>query len=199
MKGARVALRMVLIVLIGFVIGLSVYSWNARRLVGNRMPMPFGVGASVVLSGSMEPTLSVDDLVFVRSADRYAVGDIVVYQTPYDLVIHRIIEIDGETVVTQGDTNNTPDEPIALSQIKGKLALTVPRVGWIVRGLKSLPGVIITLALAAFLLHLSWSREKAEKEDRLDAIKAEIEALKNGTDAPAAAQEQTDPQDAKKK
>ena len=42
--------------------GINVYLWNASSLAGNAMPMPFGFGMAVVLSGSMEPVLSVNDL-----------------------------------------------------------------------------------------------------------------------------------------
>ena len=56
--------RLLCYLLISLVLGGTAYSWNARRLAGNAMPMPFGVGLSVVLSGSMEPTLSVNDLIF---------------------------------------------------------------------------------------------------------------------------------------
>ena len=52
----RIFFRILMIVVISLVIGLSIYSWNARRVVGNSLPMPFGIGSSVVLSGSMEPT-----------------------------------------------------------------------------------------------------------------------------------------------
>ena len=43
--------RRVVLVLLGIVLGVNVYLANAQRLVGNQLPMPFGYGAAMVLSG----------------------------------------------------------------------------------------------------------------------------------------------------
>jgi hypothetical protein len=42
---------------------------------------------------------------------------------------------------------------------------------------KSLPGTIILLGITILLIELSWNKEKAGKEEELDAIKAEIRRL----------------------
>ena len=181
MKKGRIVFRALIILFIGAVVGYSLYSWNASKLIGNKLPTPFGIGVSVVLSGSMEPTLSVNDLIVVKVSDDYKEDDVVVFQDGGDLVIHRIISRDGETFVTQGDANNIPDDPINLKQIKGRLVLSVPFVGSIIRGMKTLPGIIIILALSFWLMHRSWSNEKREKQAELDSIKREIERLKAQT------------------
>lgn len=176
-------LRTVLLIFISLVIGFSVYSWNAANLVGNKMPMPLGVGMSVVLSGSMEPTLSVNDLVIIKESDSYEQGDIVIYQSGGILVIHRIIETDGDTVITKGDANNISDEPIEKSAIKGKLIASVPFVGLILRKIKSFAGVVVMLAAAVILLELSWRKEKQKDSDELEKIKEEIRNLKEGANS----------------
>ena len=61
--------RGLLLAVLAAVFGINVYALNAARLAGNQVPMPFGVGASVVLSGSMEPTLSVGDLLLLKQED----------------------------------------------------------------------------------------------------------------------------------
>ena len=48
-------LRTVLLIICGTLIGVNVYLINAKTLAGNDLPMPFGYGAAVVLSGSLEP------------------------------------------------------------------------------------------------------------------------------------------------
>lgn len=180
MNKKRIALRAVLIAVIGISIGLAVYSWNARRVVGNSMPMPFGIGVSVVLSGSMEPELSVNDLVVVKSADEYEIGDIVVYQSGNDLIIHRIIAINDEEekITTKGDANNVEDAEISISAVKGKLSFSLPFVGLIVRGLKTVPGTLIVILGSLFLMNLSWRKEKEEADSDIDRIKEEIRRLK---------------------
>ena len=154
MKAGRIVLRAVLILVISLTLGLTVYTWNAKRMMHNELPMPFGVGASVVLTGSMEPTLRVNDLVVVRRADEYNVGDIVVFQQGNQLIIHRIIEKNDEEakITTKGDANNIDDGQIPVSAVKGKYSFRVPFVGLIVKGLKTVPGIIIVLSLSAFLM-----------------------------------------------
>lgn len=194
-KKTNALLRVVLIVLISLVIGLNVYQWNARRLMGNSFPMPLGFGMAVVLSGSMEPTLHVNDLVIVVPAESYEKGDVIVFQQEGDLIIHRIINIDeaAGTLQTQGDANNAPDEPITLTQVKGRESFHIPFVGIMIRALKTPVGIIAVLALAVFLMHNSWKKEKASGDEELDAIKAEIRRLKEEEAAQAARENQTLP------
>ena len=174
-----IILRGVIIALSGILLGLNIFFINANSLASNSMPMPFGVGASVVLTGSMEPTLGVNDLIVVKKADSFAVGDIVVYQTHGISVVHRIKSIDGETVVTRGDANNADDDPINLGDIKGKLVFSLPFAGLIIKFLRSPVGIIIIVALAVLLLELSFKKEKSKDNDELDAIKEEIRRLKD--------------------
>lgn len=183
----RMILRIVVIVLVSLFLGSSVYSLNVRSLVGNQLPMPLGVGAAVVLSDSMAPSLRVNDLVLVRPADSYAVGDVVVFQSGRILVIHRVIELGEGTLRTQGDANNEADEPILLSDVKGKMILHIPLIGAVIRFLKTLPGILLVCLLAGWLMHLSWQKEKDASNREMDAIKEEIRRLKDGlTQQPAA-------------
>lgn len=180
-KRSRLVLRLIVIVLASLLVGDGIYSLNARRVTHNLMPMPFGVGTSVVLTGSMEPALSVNDLILVRSADSYEVGDVVVYQSANMLVVHRIVSLDGETAVTQGDANNAADDPVSLSAIKGKMFFSVPLIGALVRVLQSLPGILIVCVLALLLLHFSRRKDQEDDDQELDAIKAEIRRLKEAS------------------
>ncbi len=178
----RSIIRISLLVLLAALIGLSVYSMNARMLGGNAVPMPFGFGLTVVLSGSMEPELSVDDLLVVVAQDSYEVGDVVVFQNQRTAVVHRIIAINGEEIITRGDANSSDDAPITLANIKGRVALAIPFVGYIVHLIKTPVGTLVLLGMAFWLLEASFKKEKAEKKNELDAIRQEIEALKRGDD-----------------
>ena len=180
-NGVRLFFRILIIVVLAVFIGGTAYSVNARRLVRNAMPMPFGWGASVVLSGSMEPTLSVNDLVFVRAVNGEDVreGDVVVYQSGASRVIHRVTRIleDGK-IVTRGDANNTEDEPIPAEDVKGRMVGKIPVVGAAVRFLQSPIGIILVIAGLILLINLSWKMERKEDDSELDEIKAEIRRLK---------------------
>ncbi len=172
-------LRSVLILVAAVVLGVNVYSWNAKSLMGNVLPMPFGYGGAVVLTGSMEPTIGADELILVKTEESYAVDDIVVYQSGSSLVVHRLISIDGEQAITRGDANNTADEPIALSQIKGRVIAHIPGVGGAVRLLKTPVATVVLLAAAVLSVELSYRKEKDKGNEELERIKAEIRALKD--------------------
>lgn len=170
--------RYIVFSFIGIVLGLFVYIQNAKGIVKDEMPMPFGYGMSVVLSGSMESRLSVDDLVIIKATAHYKVDDIVLFQDGNSLVIHRIIEIDGDTVTTKGDANNVADEPINKSQIKGVLVYDIAWFGAVVNILKQPVFVILILAVAFLLTELSYRKEKDNDTKELDEIKKIIEELK---------------------
>ena len=174
----KTVFRYIVFSFIGIVLGLFVYTQNAKGLLNDKIPMPFGYGMSVVLSGSMESRLSVDDLVIIKATDNYKVNDIVLFQDGNSLVIHRIIEIDGDTVTTKGDANNVADEPINKSQIKGVLVYDIAGLGAVVNLLKQPVSVFILLAAALLLTELSYRKEKDTDTEELDEIKKMIEELK---------------------
>lgn len=175
--------RYIVFFFIGIVLGIFVYTQNSQGLLKDKMPMPFGYGMSVVLSGSMESRLSADDLVIIKATDSYNVNDIVLYQDGDSLIIHRIIEIDSDTVTTKGDANNVADKPIHKSQIKGVLVYDIPRLGALVNVLKQPVFVFIILAAALLLMELSYRKEKDNDAEELDEIKKMIEELKKDKNA----------------
>lgn len=171
--------RIILLVFAALTVGLNIYTVNALRIGGNAVPMPFGVGAAVVLSGSMEPELSVGDLLIVLDSSSYEIGDVVVYQDGNIAVTHRIVRFsDEEEIVTQGDANNTEDDPISVEAIKGEVVAVIPFVGYVINAIKTPIVTICILALAVFLLERSFRAEKQTDNEKLDSIKAEIERLK---------------------
>ena len=171
-------IRISVLILLAIIIGVSVYSMNASMLGGNALPMPFGFGMTVVLSGSMEPELSVDDLLIVAPADTYEVGDVVVFQTQRTAVVHRIVSINGDEIITRGDANTSDDEPITKANIKGRVVCAIPFVGLIINFIKTPVGTILLIGLAVWLLESSFKKEKNKKSDELEAIRREIEELK---------------------
>lgn len=177
-KKTKSIFRIAALVVIALVLGLGVYQLNATRLGGDAVPMPFGVGCAVVLSGSMEPKLSVGDLLIIVQSDAYAVDEVVVFQDGRSSVVHRIIKMDGNTVTTMGDANDSEDEPMDVSRIKGKVVLAVPLVGHAVNLIKTPIGILVILGLAVFLMERSFAKDKKQEQDQLRQIREEIEKLK---------------------
>ena len=180
-KKVKNVVRIVVIALVGAFLGFQIYLLNAEKLVGDKMPMPFGVGVSVVLSGSMEPELSIDDLIVVKEAESYELRDMVVFESGGDLVVHRIIDIQGEEIITKGDANNVEDEPITLEDIKGKVVFSIPSLGKYIQFCKSPIGIIIIIGAAVFLMEFSFRKEKKKDDDDLERIKEEIRKLQAET------------------
>lgn len=176
--GAKTILRRLALAVLGIILGVNAYLANARGLAGNLMPMPFGFGVAVVLSGSMEPTLGVNDMIIVRETDSYEVDDIVVYQSENTLIVHRIIAKDGETAVTQGDANHVADAPVEIRAIKGEVIAHIPAAGLVVNALRSPVGILLVLIAAFTLTELSFRKEKGKDEKELEAIKTEIRRLR---------------------
>ena len=142
------------------------------------LPMPFGIGAANVLSDSMEPAFSRGTLLIVKKEENLKEGDIVVYQSGKNLIVHRIVRLDGNQVVTQGDANNVPDEPFDRKMIKGVAVGKVAYAGTVVGILKTPPGIIFLLAAAFFLTEHSLQQERMQDEQELEEIRKEIQRLK---------------------
>ncbi len=172
--------RILILAIVCVAVGLRLYMWNAETLVGDKMPMPFGWGAAVVLSDSMNPTLAVNDLVFVQAQADYRVGDVVVYDDGKALVIHRLVAVaDKDTVVTQGDANSAPDEPVRVERIKGKAVGRIPWVGAVFRFLKSPVGILLMIAAAVVFFELPYYLERKRTALEQEEIKKEIRRLRD--------------------
>lgn len=178
-KALKKLIRFFLLILCGAILGFNIYSANANSLVGNQLPMPFGYGAAVVLSGSMEPELSKGDLIVVKKTDSYEHNEVVVFQDVQSLVVHRIIEINGSTVVTKGDANNIADDPIDVSRISGEVVCAIPYAGTFVEFVKTPIGTILIIGLAVLLLEIPRFQEKKKDIEELEKIKEEIRQLKD--------------------
>ncbi len=120
----------------------------------------------VVTSGSMEPTLKIGDLIYVKGvapAD-IKVGDVITFRPPANyikdtLVTHRVIEVsyDSNEVYyrTRGD-NNPSDDPWTLksSDIIGVQKAMVPGIGNLFLWMRT-PAGIATIGIL-LILYLFW-------------------------------------------
>jgi len=109
----------------------------------------------VVTSGSsMLPKIHQGDLALVRqSGGTPSVGDVILYDSHmlHRGVLHRIVALDGNRFVMQGDNNNFRDgEHPTASQVEGKLWIVVPGVGRVVTWLHQPVNFSIILFLLVF-------------------------------------------------
>ena len=183
MKGLKIlkfSVRMLCFILVSFLIGGSVFFVNARLVLHKQLPMIGGYGQAVVMSGSMSPTIEVDDLLIIKKCYTYKKGDIITFvDYANDLVTHRIVDINGKEVITKGDANNTTDKPFEQERIQGKVIKTIPKVGKLI-GLLQNPAVVVMIVVI-FILFMRESHNKAieENDERLGELRVEIEKLKS--------------------
>lgn len=140
--------KIIIVLLLCVLLAIGIF--NIVQIAGGQeMPMLFGYGKAVVVTGSMEPEIMPNDMVVFRAQDEYEVGDIVIYKAN-SYITHRVIEVTENGYITQGDANNVTDEEIAAGQVIGKVALIIPRIGNAVEFLKSPFGILI-LVIGLFL------------------------------------------------
>ena len=66
---------------------------------------------AIISGNSMVPRLTTDDVVLLRRADDYEIGDVVAYRHPaIGNVLHRIVDDDGERLTLRGDNRSGNDE-----------------------------------------------------------------------------------------
>lgn len=89
---------------------------------------------------SMEPGFSTGDLAVLRPADTYEVGDVAAYFSPSlnTVVMHRIVAVEGDRFVFQGDNNDWLDEDRPTSdEVLGELFRQVPQGGKVLSAVAS--------------------------------------------------------------
>ena len=115
---------------------------------------PFGIKMAMVISGSMEPTLKIDDFVIMKRPKEIKVNDIVSYKSKdskYE-TLHRIVSINDEKVITKGDANNTEDEPIKKEQITGIYIGKIKYLGKIIAFISK--PIVFSILITAFVIFM---------------------------------------------
>ena len=161
-----------------FTIGMVLCVIFAVMLVGNLTiiikgiihpalpPSVLGVTPMVVQSGSMSGSakdhIEVGDLIFTIKPDvnKLKAGDIISYMDGQIAVTHRIVAVetgaDGKrSFLTKGDANNTDDgADIPQNAVVGKVVLVLPKIGAVIRFVRTPAGVLSLLAVLGLLLEL---------------------------------------------
>ena len=153
-------------------IGVAIV-WLSIRLVFDTAN-PF----YIVSSGSMVPSLKVDDVLIVRdggSFESLKIGDIIVFHRPMGgdrVIVHRVADIrditidsqEERVIRTQGDANPSSipgvDFPITENEYIGKVAFVIPGIGLITRAISPPVNYIIIAAILALLLFSHLKRKK---------------------------------------
>jgi signal peptidase len=172
MNGSK---RVARTVAIGACAALLLVGWYlfAPRQLGGR-------ASYVTTSGSsMEPEVRRGDFIVVHESPEYRVGDVVAYRNPDvgQVVLHRIVAMDGPRFVLKGDANTWLDSYRPTEdELYGEMAFRVPGLGGRLSAVRSPWGMSAVISVAALALFGGHRRRRA----------GEAEGAAAHEDAPAA-------------
>ena len=112
----------------------------------------------LVRSESMKPAINMGDMVITGPPGGLLSGEvkpgaIVTYQWGEELVTHRVLSVDGETLVTRGDAVEDPDPwPVSLSDVKGVYLFKIPYIGYVSNFARTKFGWFLLIILPATAL-----------------------------------------------
>lgn len=152
-------------------------------------PSIFGIKTFTIISGSMEPTINIDDIIITKNADKSDIksGDIITFKSNNEIVTHRVIDIEqsGDKLIytTKGDKNEVTDiVKIEYNQIEGKYLGKIPLLGKALSILKN--RVVFESILVFLVLSFLWQNkmvkrkiERSKKRERYENSRKEVTSL----------------------
>lgn len=175
-KGVKILSNIITVILL-LILAVIIYGRLSIMFTNNSYPNYFGYTMFEVSSGSMEPALSVNDIVVVKIGnDNLVKDDIITYiNDKNEIITHRIVIVNSDTITVMGDANNTYDTPINRDQVVGKVIKIYPELGvW--QKVITEPKILIVLfiTLLAFDFAISYDgKEKEVKKTKSKKVKKE--------------------------
>lgn len=145
------------------------------KLYPNKIADFMGYKPFIVMSGSMETTINIGDLVIVKKVNSSSIhaGDIIAFKNGNIVISHRVKEVINDSGTykfkTKGDNNNVADDFIVSSDaIEGIFVNKIPGLGSILLflgkpiGLLMVILVIIIVSTALYFVKFGYSTKDAE-------------------------------------
>lgn len=144
-------------------------------LISSKTDKLAGVKSFVVLTGSMEPNISVGSVIFTKPFGNYHSGDVIAFNKDGKTITHRVVNTEiknkGISYTTKGDANNAADtgEVLGASVVGGQV-FTVPYLGSFILFLSTVKGfaLFIGFPITLFVLFELWNIKK-EMEKQIEA------------------------------
>lgn len=195
-----ITIVLVLVIVFGFWYGLQFAlntQYPALAVASGSMCVPYGQGCDG-WTHPFERTLHVGDLIIVQGVSVEEIhaapkpdGNIIVYRSTtknadgtYTLIVHRAIEkrVVGSItyIITQGDANSGPDQPVPASNVIGKVVMRIPWVGHLALLMRNSSGILIILAIIILLIIIEFilpmlTKGKTETEPTITVEKDKAE------------------------
>ena len=163
-------LKWIILILSALIIIINVTLIVQAEIDKNSIPDFLGYTPFIVVSGSMEPNIPVNDIIITKKIkeNNIKIGDVISYRDKENNIVitHRVVgiqNIDGQNFYeTKGDSNKAPDKNlVAYSQIQGKYLFSIPLLGKVVnyvttpRGM----GLVLTFVICLYILYDIAARE----------------------------------------
>ena len=111
--------------------------------------------AYIVESESMKPAIHMGDMVITGPSDNpfgknISPGNIITYNRNGQLVTHRLLEINGEELVTKGDAVEDPDPwQVTVSDVQGVYLFRLPSLGYASTFIRTRTGWLVAVLAPA--------------------------------------------------
>lgn len=139
-----------------------------------------------IVSGSMEPTLEINDVVIVKKcpANELKEGDIITFLQEDRTISHRILKItndEGELkFITKGDNNEIADkDEVDSDKIYGKVLFSVKRIGKIIQYIQNVRGFINIIIFAIIIFVLVSLNDNHKNNRKMKRRKYEIKKMRD--------------------
>ena len=127
----------------------------------------FGYSIFQVETGSMSGAMEIGDLIIIKLGNSdIKPQDIVTYFEQDYFVTHRITSINGNSITTKGDANNSVDAPISKDQVIGKVIYVIDM--GTVKNVITDKAVIIPagVTLLLFIVLVTYKEKAGERNER---------------------------------
>lgn len=139
-----------------------------------------------IVSGSMEPTLGINDVVVVQKCEpsQLEIGDIITFQQNERTISHTILDITEEKgsikFKTKGDNNKIPDpDLVEEGQVYGKVLFKIDKIGKAISYIQNARGFINVAIFAVIVFILVSLRDKQKNTRKMKRKKYEIKKMRD--------------------
>lgn len=144
-----------IIFILGIIAILAIWTSIQLNVQKKEYANLFGYSIFSTETGSMSPTIEIGDVIIVKIGEQVQEKDIITYKKDNSFITHRIVKIEGNSIIAKGDNNNTQDEEITQDAVVGKVVFIINNVEiWknVFSDMNVIIPIIITLILFVILV-----------------------------------------------
>ncbi len=138
-------------------------------------PDLFGFKTFTIISGSMEPTINIDDVIIVKSVSKsdIQINDIITFKEDGEIITHRVKDlkvVDNQFIyTTKGDSNEVTDlQDVKYESIEGKYINKIPKIGKVFSLIKNkyIFSLILILLIICYIIQRKNIQKKIVRKEK---------------------------------